>query len=202
MRTLRLNHASGFTLVEIVLAIGFIALLAAVAVPCYRVLNESTRVGRFVRRLQAAEQALRQYAAQNGGYPPNVTTRTTPDGLQTHLPVDFDWSAETPLGGNWNWDGKARTTWGFYFEYGISVSSLYSSPMSQRLFEEVDRRIDDGNLKTGAFRRHDQSWSTYSYAIQDNVSVPGGMPAVAGHADSHESTENIEKHLDRVLADE
>ena len=168
------RFGQGFTLLETMMVVAIIAILTAMAVPSYRSLTGVASVERFVQQLQMAEQGLRQYAIFNRGYPANVTTGVLPPGLQKHLPSGFDWTAPTPLGGNWNWDGKARTSWGFYFEYGISISPLYGALQSQSFFEDVDRRVDDGNLNTGNFRKHNQSWSTYAYAIQLNANSPWG----------------------------
>ena len=171
MQTIRSNpDVKGFTLIEVMVVTVIIVLVATMALPSFTRMNNNAQVERVVQQLQMEEQALRQYAIFNRGYPSNAVAAvlpTTPATLQEYLPAGFNWTNSTPLGGNWKWEANAKAN-GFYFEYGISISKLYNPLWSPKLFLQVDQRIDDGNLSTGAFRSNNIAGnnSVYSYALQ------------------------------------
>jgi prepilin-type N-terminal cleavage/methylation domain-containing protein len=177
----------GYTLAEMMIVVLILGIIVTMARPSFRRMINSMQVERFVQQLQMEEQALRQYAIFNRGYPASASPGvfpTVPVSMQEYLPSGFDWAAPTPLGGNWKWEstsaipndgtqgGRAR---GFFFEYGITISSASAqNPLwSTNLFLEVDKRIDDGNLSTGAFRKNN-NLSAYSYALQYDTKKPWG----------------------------
>ena len=171
----RNKKADGFTLVEIMVVAGIMGIMSLIAIPSYSKMREAVKVEGFVTHLEAIEQSLKLCAILNRGYPPNVYPATIPEGgVEKHLPREFDWTVETPLGGHWNWDAEAKTQWGCFFEYGISVSSVDSPVLSETLFQRVDSRIDDGDLNTGAFRKIGNQWHQYSYSFQLDTDSPWG----------------------------
>jgi prepilin-type N-terminal cleavage/methylation domain-containing protein len=181
MQTIQSNPGvKGFTLLEMMIVVCIVGVLATMAAPSFRRMINNMQVERLVQQLQMEEQAFKQFAIFNRGYPPSADPGVLPPGLQEYLPSGLtNWgNVPTSLGGNWKWEGKDSTGTGskgrgLYFEFGISISKFYSSnPLwPPSLFREVDRRIDDGNLSTGAFRSNNIAGnsSIYSYALQSNA---------------------------------
>ena len=67
----RLRHASraGFTLVEVLVVLGILALLASIAIPVYRSAMLRSRRNAAAAELGSLQDALRLYAADRGSYP-------------------------------------------------------------------------------------------------------------------------------------
>jgi prepilin-type N-terminal cleavage/methylation domain-containing protein len=174
MQTIRSNSGvKGYTMIEIMIVVTIVGVLVGMSLPSFRRMNNNAQVERFVQQLQMEEQALRQFAIFNRGYPTNVNDTVCPAGLQEYLPAGFNWSAPTPLGGNWKWEGKARAR-GFFFEYGITVSTLHTPLLSSNLFLQADLRMDDGSFTNGVFQKNNQAISPYSYSLQ-SYAPPAGI---------------------------
>ena len=181
MQTIRSNPGvKGYTLLEMMIVVAVIGVLITMARPSFRRMINNMQVERFVQQLQMEEQAFRQFAIFNRGYPPTAAPHELPPGLQGYLPAGFNWTNATPLGGNWKWDGtdpdgmQGGRNRGFFFEYGITISTVYTPLWASNLFQEVDRRIDDGNLNTGIFRKNNQAINVYSYSLQYDTKKPWG----------------------------
>jgi hypothetical protein len=83
------------------------------------------------------------YAIDNCYYTDEVKPRGAPAGIREYIP-NINWSAQTPLGGVWDWERDA---------VGISAGlSALGPALDPADFILVDRRIDDGDLDTGSFR--------------------------------------------------
>lgn len=140
-----MHRTRGFTLIELMIAVAIIALLALMAVPAFARARQRTRIAKFMNALRVATGAFDQYATEHAGsYPPDVNRGITPAGMQSYFGDKLDWTAPTPIGGNWDWDVDV-----FGVKAGVSIvnSSLSDSEMKQ-----IDAEIDDGNLNTGSFQ--------------------------------------------------
>lgn len=126
------------------IVVAIIALLAVVALPSLLRARERTRQAKFLNALRVATGAFETYAAEHGNYPPDVNRGVVPAGMQSYFGAKFDWTAPTPIGGNWDWEGNV-----FGIKAGVSVVSPGETP-EQML--EIDATYDDGDLATGAFR--------------------------------------------------
>jgi prepilin-type N-terminal cleavage/methylation domain-containing protein len=95
MRSKRYHRQSGFTLLELMIVVGIIAILAAVLVPTYQKHREMARIGAAT---QVADQCVRPafslYAAQNEGGFPSEAALATYAGL-----VDFARAYDCDLAG-------------------------------------------------------------------------------------------------------
>jgi len=134
----------GFTLVEIMVVIGIIGLLAAIAIPNFIKVRKTAFHARFIADLHAAVAAFEMRALEKGDYPPETGPGQMPDGMEAYF-KRMDWTAPTPIGGNWDWDNGQ-----FGFKAGISVTQ---ADLDDAEMTEIDQKIDDGNLATGTFRR-------------------------------------------------
>ena len=144
--------AFGFTLLEIMIVVGIIALLAVIAIPSFMRARETTRVTAFVNDLQKATDAFEMYAMERGNYPPDANRGVIPPGMESFLPK-MNWTNTTPLGGRWDWE---RNTLGI--RAGVSAVTPTAPPSA---FQEVDLRIDDGNLASGRFQFINSDRYTY-----------------------------------------
>lgn len=121
-----------------------IGLLAALALPAFQRVHRNAQVSRAANDLRVFAQAFETYATEHGGWPPNAGAGVVPPALAGDLKVGT-WRADTAIGGRWNWD---RANFGF--AAGISIVN-FTVPDAQ--LEQIDARIDDGNLSTGLFQK-------------------------------------------------
>lgn len=64
----------GFTLIELMIVVAIIGILAAVAIPAYQDYIARAQVSEAVTLLGGAKTPFAEYYADNGQWPPNVTT--------------------------------------------------------------------------------------------------------------------------------
>ena len=145
---------AAFTLGEIMTVVVIIGLLAAVAIPAVTHLKRKAQNHRFVSDLRTFAQAFETYSVRSGLWPPDGTPAVVPTGMSGEF-RNASWTANTSIGGQWDWDYKQ-----FGFTAGISV---YQPTVSVAQMQEIDRLIDDGNLNTGNFRSRT---SGYIYILQ------------------------------------
>lgn len=63
------DHASGFTLIELMLTVGLVALLAAIAMPSYTAYAERARVTQAVLDIRVMASAIQKYQNDNNALP-------------------------------------------------------------------------------------------------------------------------------------
>jgi prepilin-type N-terminal cleavage/methylation domain-containing protein len=134
----------GFTLVEIMIVVVIIGLLAAMAIPAFKRVQDTARANRFVSDLRTFAQAFETYATENGNWPPNAGSSVVPAGMSGTFKADV-WTATTSVGGRWNWDRNMAGV-----AAGISVASPTFDDVQMAA---IDAKIDDGNLTTGLFQK-------------------------------------------------
>ena len=98
-----MRRVAAFTLVEIMIVVSIIALLAMIAMPSFLRARRRAQNVRFINDLRVATGAFELYAVEHNGYPPNATPGVLPPGMDTYFGPTFDFSAPTPIGGNWDW---------------------------------------------------------------------------------------------------
>jgi prepilin-type N-terminal cleavage/methylation domain-containing protein len=140
----------GFTLVEIMIVVMIIALLAVLALPAFSRARLTSQNVRFINDLRMACGAFQQYTLDTCRYPPDRTPGVIPPGMAEYL-QGMQWTDNTTIGGRWDWD---------YEQFGVKagVSVYCGLDMQDARLTEIDRRIDDGNLDTGNFRKRSQGY--------------------------------------------
>ena len=135
------RRRAAFTLVEIMIVVVIIGLLATMAIPAFLRVQRSAQNNRVVNDLRVFAQAFETYATQNGAWPANVGPGVVPAGMGS---ADFKvsvWQAKTTIGGQWNWDQNIAG-----ITAGISISNFTCTDAQ---LQEIDAKLDDGNLTTG-----------------------------------------------------
>jgi prepilin-type N-terminal cleavage/methylation domain-containing protein len=137
----------GFTLVEIMIVVSIIALLAAIVMPSFLVARQRTQNTKVVNCLRIATDAFVMYAADHNRYPDGAAAGQIPPGMDMYL-QKMRWTAATPVGGNWQWQGDKS---------GGSVT-IFNPTASFSQMKAIDAMVDDGNESTGTFRITGNHW--------------------------------------------
>lgn len=125
-----------------------IGLLAAAALPAYRLITLRSRAASVVNDLRTFSTVFITYSLQNGRYPDDGDPQVVPPQVAGQLPGNF--IQRTPIGGvyKWNFDIPAD---GITARAAIIIQADTGNPILDDLeqLEAVDKQIDDGNLATG-----------------------------------------------------
>lgn len=149
----------GFTLVEIMVVIVIIGLLAALAIPTVRRTQLASRTTRMVNDFRVFAQAFEIYNTQHGGWPDSAD----PGAIPT-LPVSIadtlkaaSWQGPTAIGGQWQWENNLASSG----DAGVCITNF---TCTDEQLQQIDARLDDGNLTTGIFRKTSASQVIYVLA--------------------------------------
>lgn len=132
---------------EIMVAVTILGLLITLSVPAFARLRAASQNNRLISDIRIFAQAFESYSATNGTWPPTTPVGSLPAGMTGEF-RSSDWLIElNSVGGRWAWDRDANG-----FRAAIAIVGV-SVPEAQ--MEDVDVKIDDGNLSTGNFRKVD-----------------------------------------------
>lgn len=140
------SNRAGFTLVEIMIVVGIIGLLTAMALPSFAHNRKRSRQTAFVNDLRIFADAADYVTTTTGTYLEDSDEGVLPTGLEGYVRPDR-WARQTPIGGAWDAtkdNGGVASGIGVYFA---------STPPGDAYMTEIDELYDDGNLSTGLFRK-------------------------------------------------
>ncbi|HEX7632088.1 MAG TPA: prepilin-type N-terminal cleavage/methylation domain-containing protein [Lacunisphaera sp.] len=142
------RRSRAFTLVEIMVVVVIIGLLAAAALPAYRLITLRSRAASVVNDLRTFSTVFIAYSIQNGKYPDDGTPQVVPPEVAGQLPGNF--IQPTPIGGVYKWSFGVPAD-GIPCKAAIIIQADSTHPILDDLdqLETVDKQIDDGNLSTG-----------------------------------------------------
>ena len=151
-----MSRKSAFTLIELMLVVAILVDLAVIALPAFIRSRNQAQNTKYISDLRTAAAAFEMYSAENNAYPPDGTPGVVPPGMSLYL-KGVDWVNLNSLSGSWKWMLNEYST-------TAQVGVILTSPASDVRMADIDRRIDDGVLSTGAFRK--QSSTVFTYTIE------------------------------------
>ena len=150
------RRQNAFTLVELMIVAGLIAILAAIALPSFLRARQRSQNTKFINALRVISGAFDTYAIEHTSYPPDANRGIVPPGMAPYFNATVNFRAQTPIGGQWDWDKDV-----FGFKAGLSVVSPNALQLQ---LQDIDKSWDDGNLVTGHFQ--DKSNGRYSQILE------------------------------------
>ena len=157
------GKSPGMTMIEIMLVVAIVGLLSIIAIPSFQTARRRAQNTAFLNDLRTlVDSVLNQYAMAKGDYPADAAPGVLPTGVAEFMPRHYDWTAKTPIGGNWDWDRAAQRG---QKVYGICYAglSVQTPDRTSEQMADIDKQIDDGDLSTGAFRSRDNG---YIYTVE------------------------------------
>ena len=136
---------TGFTLVEIMIVIVIIGLLAAIAVPGFKRILQTSQSARFINDCRVFTGAAQMYLLESGDASiEDTSTGELPEVLEDYIDATV-WTGDTPIGGSWDFDS----------DYGYNGVGAVGTTMDAADLLAMDERFDDGDLSTGQMRLED-----------------------------------------------
>lgn len=138
---------TGFTLVEIMIVVLTIALLSAIALPSMRKARNQTLLTKVANDIKVFGDGFDLYAMERGGYPPDCHLEAPyhlPNAAMEEYLDAKKWAAVTPLGGNYNWEGRDV--------YPYAGISIFGTATDEATMRKLDKTLDNGDLTSGKFR--------------------------------------------------
>lgn len=151
-----MSKRSAFTLLELMIIVGILADLAVIALPAFVRSRDMAQNTKYITDNRTACGAFEMYAAENNNYPPDTPPAVIPQGMSLYL-KGFDWTNPNSLGAQWQWMLNEYST-------TAQVAIVLPAPGNDIRMADIDQRIDDGVLSTGAFRK--QAASIYTYTLE------------------------------------
>jgi len=162
------SDRAAFTLVEIAVVVTIIGILAALAVPHYKRVKESSIISTLENDLRIFSQEFMQYELNFGAYPDTSTSGTYPNGMADR--ISSAWTQPSVIGGTYRWvyasnngngggngggngkdkKGKGKDNSFAYIE--ITTNSTEPLRIDSTRLAEIDDDLDDGNTSSGNFQ--------------------------------------------------
>jgi type II secretory pathway pseudopilin PulG len=139
-------------MLTVAIAVFVAGIVVAIAVPLVQKSERRAVATEVVEDLREFAQAFQLYFRKHNTWPPaaNAVGRLPP-GMETA--VGPQWFRRTPIGGGYLWapDSLQR---GQRYRATIMLCAIPRDPVSndRRLLEQIDRMLDDGDLRAGNFQ--------------------------------------------------
>ena len=143
-----MSKRSGFTLVEVMIIVAILTNIMLVALPAFIRSRNSAQNTRYLSDLRTISTAFEMYAAENNKYPASAAAGVVPTGMSIYL-NNIPYASRNAIGGQWYWTYSSGSS------PAAVVGSLSSFALDDVRMAEIDMRIDNGVLTTGAWRKTD-----------------------------------------------
>ncbi len=151
---------AGFTLVEIMIVVGIIGLLCAIAIPSFTKSRQTSRINRMMNDLRIVYDAINMYAMEYGDYPAGFAQgASTPTPVAEYL-SGAKWTSPTALGGGWwyfsflRWDPASSSLKRCVLVLvdNVNFGGVGIPTAAAGDWLKIDNQLDDGNLSRGRFK--------------------------------------------------
>ena len=150
-----MSKRSAFTLIELMIIVAILTNVLLVALPAFIRSRNMAQNTRYISDLRTIAGAFEMYAAENNNYPPTATASVVPTGMAVYL-KNIPYTARNAIGGQWYWTYNGPSL------PAAIVGSLSPFTLDDVRMADIDTRIDNGVLATGAWRKPD---TTHVYYI-------------------------------------
>lgn len=140
------TRLQAFTLVELMIVVGIIAVIAGIALPSWMRARETAQRTALINELRTNVDAFQTYATEQNSLPPSSQLQEIPVGMAPYMPQKSTWQGSPQGGGYWCWLNLSAPVNKF-----TSFVAVYNSGLSPAAIQAIDDNIDDGHLDTGAF---------------------------------------------------
>lgn len=150
---IRPSSVRAVTLMGMAVAVLLVGLLSLVVVPQVKRSIISAKSQAVVRDLRSFQDAMERCVESIGDWPESSTAPGVyPKECEKYL-ANTRWRQTSPIGGHYLWQNQIRHA-GQRVHAAIAITGTKDAPLkvSRKQLEDIDRRIDDGNLATGDFR--------------------------------------------------
>ena len=156
------KDVAGFSLVELSVVIFIISVVAALAVPAFKTINIEARSSTVANDLRVFSGAFQAYVHDRGDWPAgNGGPGAFPQGMAGYL-GQTNWERVTPIGGRYTWEPNSPQQ-GERYRAVIMISSAGNDKVTddKRQLEDIDHKVDDGDLTSGSFRLGYHNYPVY-----------------------------------------
>ncbi len=140
--TRKLNNR-GFTLVEMMIVVGVIAILAAIAIPSFLKARERSISTQFISTTRVFSEAVVMFAADFGQYPEDSDSGVMPANFDVYI-RETDWYKGPTIGGVWDHELNESDI--------VSAIGCDAYEISDEQVLAIDEMADDGDTTTGNLR--------------------------------------------------
>ncbi len=157
------RFTNGFTVVELIIGVGIVAILSAIAIPGYLEARNYGLRSAYLNELRTHGDAFVQYASEFNSLP-DTAVNSIPANMENFMPKNSTWTVGPDIGGYWAWLNMATLGnanlggWSDYRGWIVTVSM----PVSAQQIAKLDQTFDDGNGNTGILRYADAGNGTYN----------------------------------------
>lgn len=141
-----------------------IGMLAAIAIPAFSRIRDSSRVNKTLNDIRIIEYGFQTYSLEAGAWPEDTDPGVFPPEMTGIIqPMVFE--NPTPLGGLWDWDNHLDD----HGIAGITLAGGNGAPaIRENLVIQTEEKIEGRGLDEGIFRRIPAfGWGYVTYIFED-----------------------------------